>query len=40
MKQIEGFVKGNMQSAVCVWFFFCGGGGVKAMGKGKKDHHT
>ena len=35
MKQIEGFVKGNMRSGVCL-----GGGGVKAMGKGKKDCHT
>ena len=37
MKQIEGFVKGNMRSGVCRGG---GGGGVKAMGKGKKDCHT
>lgn len=37
MKQIEGFVKGNMWSGMC---FGGGGGGVKAMSKGKKDGHT
>ena len=40
MKQIEGFVKGNMRSGVFFFFVGGGGGGVKAMGKGKKDRHT